>query len=427
MGTVGTGTLTVLNRNSQEITRRAGRGIEVSMCAVRNLNKSRDAIANTVELTDDPNRILESPEIDIVVELIGGMHPTFEYVTQALNNGKHVVTANKELLAVRGKELFQTAQDNSLVIAFEAAVGGGISIIKAIREGLAGNEIESLVGIINGTSNYILTGMKDNQCSFNDMLEKAQKLGYAEADPTFDVAGIDAVHKLIILASIAFGVPLQQVNDVYRSGIESLTYDDVAYAHELGFSIKPLAIAKRSKHGVETRVHPALVPSQRLLANVNGVMNAVLVTGDAVGRTLYYGAGAGAEPTASAVVADLVDVVRVLTTDPENRVPHLAFQPNSISSLPVVSVDRISTANYLRMAVDDQAGVLAEVTKILGDHDISIESILQKGTGSHEDVLPVVIVTHKTLEQNMQLAVKRLASLSSVKGSITRIRIEDLI
>ena len=427
MGTVGTGTLTVLNRNSQEITRRAGRAIEVSMCAVRNLDKSRDAIADTVELTDDPGRILESPEIDIVVELIGGMHPAFDYVTHALNNGKHVVTANKELLAVRGKELFQTAQDNSLVIAFEAAVGGGISIIKAIREGLAGNEIESLVGIINGTSNYILTGMKDNRCSFNEMLNKAQKLGYAEADPTFDVAGIDAVHKLIILASIAFGVPLQQVNDVYSSGIESLTYDDIAYAHELGFSIKPLAIAKRSEHGVETRVHPALVPSQRLLANVNGVMNAVLVTGDAVGRTLYYGAGAGAEPTASAVVADLVDVVRVLTTDPENRVPHLAFQPNSISSLPVVSVERISTANYLRMAVEDQAGVLAEVTKILGDHDISIESILQKGTGSHEDVLPVVIVTHKTLEQNMQLAVKQLESLSSVKGSITRIRIEDLI
>ncbi len=427
LGTVGCGTLTVLQRNSQEISRRAGREIEIAMCAVKNLDKSRDSIVNTVKLTDQPNQILESPDIDIVVELIGGIDPAYTYVTHALRNGKHVVTANKELLAVRGKELFQTAQDQSLVIAFEAAVGGGISIIKAIREGLAGNRIESLVGIINGTSNYILTGMKENQCSFKEMLDEAQKLGYAEADPTFDVAGIDAVHKLIILASIAFGVPLQEVSDVHRTGIESLTYDDIAYADELGFSIKPLAIAKQSENGVETRVHPALVSNRRLIANVNGVMNAILVTGDAVGRTLYYGAGAGAEPTASAVVADLVDVVRVMTSDPENRVPHLAFQPNSISSLPILSVNNISTANYLRMTVDNQAGVLAEVTKILGDHEISIESILQKGSGTHEDVLPVVIVTQETAESNMLLAIKQLESLHSVKGLITRIRIEDLI
>lgn len=427
LGTVGTGTLTVLDRNSKEIARRAGRAIEVSMCAVRHLDKSRDPIADTVKLTNDPKLILESPDIDIVVELIGGLDPAFDYITHALKNGKHVITANKELLAVRGAELFQTAQDNSLVIAFEAAVGGGISIIKAIREGLAGNRIESLIGIINGTSNYILTGMNDHQCSFNEMLHKAQKLGYAEADPTFDIAGIDAVHKLIILAAIAFGVPLQKVNDVHCSGIDSVTYDDIAYAHELGFHIKPLAIAKRTEHGLETRVHPALVPNQRLLANVNGVMNAVLVHGDAVGRTLFYGAGAGAEPTASAVVADLVDVVRVLTSDPESRVPHLAFQPSSISSLPAVSVEKISTANYLRMTVEDQAGALAEITRILGDHEISIESILQKGTGSHEDALPVVIITRRTIEENMRRAIDRLQSLETVKGDITRIRIEDLI
>ncbi len=427
LGTVGCGTLTVLQRNSQEISRRAGREIDVAMCAVKDLNKLRDSIVNSVNLTDNPNQILESPDIDIVVELIGGIEPAYDYVTHALRNGKHVVTANKELLAVRGKELFQTAQDQLLVIAFEAAVGGGISIIKAIREGLAGNRIESLVGIINGTSNYILTGMKEKHCSFNEMLDEAQKLGYAEADPTFDVAGIDAVHKLIILASIAFGVPLQEISDVNRTGIESLTYDDIAYADELGFSIKPLAIAKRSENGVETRVHPALVSNRRLIANVNGVMNAILITGDAVGRTLYYGAGAGAEPTASAVVADLVDVVRVMTSDPENRVPHLAFQPNSISSLPILSVEDISTANYLRMTVDNQAGVLAEVTKVLGDQEISIESILQKGTGSHEEVLPVVIVTHETTESNMLRAIEQLESLDSVRDTITRIRIEDLI
>ncbi|MDE0310253.1 MAG: homoserine dehydrogenase [Acidiferrobacterales bacterium] len=426
LGTVGCGTLTVLRRNSQEISRRAGREIEVAMCAVNDLNKSRDPIVDTVALTDDPGRILESADIDIVVELIGGVEPAHDYVTQALRNGKHVVTANKELLAVRGKELFQTAQNQSLVIAFEAAVGGGISIIKAIREGLAGNRIESLIGIINGTSNYILTGMKEKHCSFNEMLDDAQRLGYAEADPTFDVSGIDAVHKLIILASIAFGVPLQEIRDVHRIGIESITYDDIAYADELGFSIKPLAIAKRGENGVETRVHPALVSNRRLIANVNGVMNAILVTGDAVGRTLFYGAGAGAEPTASAVVADLVDVVRVMTSDPENRVPHLAFQPNSITPLPMLSIDDFSTANYLRLTVDNQAGVLAEVTRILGDQGISIESILQKGTGAHEDVLPVVIITQETVESNMLRAIAQLESLESVRESITRIRIESL-
>ena len=426
MGTVGCGTLTVLTRNSNEIARRAGRGIEVSCALVRNLDKSRDAIVNSIVVSDNPYDVLDSPEIDIVVELIGGVQPAYDYIIRALENGKHVVTANKELIAVRGKELFQTAQKSSVVIAFEAAVGGGISIIKAIREGLAGNRLESLVGIINGTGNYILTGMKEHSCSFEEMLENAQKLGYAEADPTFDVEGVDAVHKIIILASIAFGVPLQRVEDIYREGIGQVTYEDISYAEELGYSIKPLAIAKQSSSGVEMRVHPALISHQRLLANVDGVMNAILVTGDAVGRTMYYGAGAGAEPTASAVVADLVDVVRVLTSDPENRVPHLAFQPDALSALPIISNQNIVTANYLRMNAVNQAGVLADVTRILGDYGISIESILQKSSGTHEDILPVVIITQATVESKMNLALEQLELLETVIGKITRIRIEEL-
>ena len=426
LGTVGCGTLTVLTRNSNEIARRAGRGIEVSCALVRNLDKSRDAIVNSIVVSDNPYDVLDSPDIDIVVELIGGVQPAYDYIIRALENGKHVVTANKELIAVRGKELFQTAQKSSVVIAFEAAVGGGISIIKAIREGLAGNRLESLVGIINGTGNYILTGMKEHSCSFEEMLENAQKLGYAEADPTFDVEGVDAVHKIIILASIAFGVPLQRVEDIYREGIGQVTYEDISYAEELGYSIKPLAIAKQSSSGVEMRVHPALISHQRLLANVDGVMNAILVTGDAVGRTMYYGAGAGAEPTASAVVADLVDVVRVLTSDPENRVPHLAFQPDALSALPIISNQNIVTANYLRMNAVNQAGVLADVTRILGDYGISIESILQKSSGTHEDILPVVIITQATVESKMNLALEQLELLETVIGKITRIRIEEL-
>ena len=426
MGTVGCGTLTVLTRNSNEIARRAGRGIEVSCALVRNLDKSRDAIANSIVVSDNPYDVLDSPDIDIVVELIGGVQPAYDYIIRALENGKHVVTANKELIAVHGKELFQTAQKSSVVIAFEAAVGGGISIIKAIREGLAGNRLESLVGIINGTCNYILTGMKEHSCSFEQMLENAQKLGYAEADPTFDVEGVDAVHKIIILASIAFGVPLQRVEDIYREGIGQVTYEDISYAEELGYSIKPLVIAKQSSSGVEMRVHPALISHQRLLANVDGVMNAILVTGDAVGRTMYYGAGAGAEPTASAVVADLVDVVRVLTSDPENRVPHLAFQPDALSALPIISNQNIVTANYLRMNAVNQAGVLADVTRILGDYGISIESILQKSSGTHEDILPVVIITQATVESKTNLALEQLELLETVIGNITRIRIEEL-
>lgn len=426
LGTVGCGTLTVLTRNSNEIARRAGRGIEVSCALVRNLDKSRDAIVNSIVVSDNPYDVLDSPDIDIVVELIGGVQPAYNYIIRALENGKHVVTANKELIAVHGKELFQTAQKSSVVIAFEAAVGGGISIIKAIREGLAGNRLESLVGIINGTCNYILTGMKEHSCSFEQMLANAQKLGYAEADPTFDVEGVDAVHKIIILASIAFGVPLQRVEYIYREGIGQVTYEDISYAEELGYSIKPLAIAKQSSSGVEMRVHPALISHQRLLANVDGVMNAILVTGDAVGRTMYYGAGAGAEPTASAVVADLVDVVRVLTSDPENRVPHLAFQPDALSALPIISNQNIVTANYLRMNAVNQAGVLADVTRILGDYGISIESILQKSPGTHEDILPVVIITQATVESKTNLALEQLELLETVIGKITRIRIEEL-
>lgn len=428
LGTVGCGTATVLNRNADEIARRAGRAIQVKRAAVRDLSKPRnlDGACSSIELTDNPYEILNDTEIDIVVELIGGDQPAFEYLTNALSNGKHIVTANKELIATKGNELFRVAMDASVVIAFEAAVAGGISIIKTIREGLAGNRLTSLIGIINGTSNYILTGMKENRCSFNEMLEQAQQLGYAEADPTFDIEGVDAVHKLMILSSIAYGIPLQKFDDIYRCGIGSISAYDISVAEDLGYCIKPLAITKRSSRGVEMRVHPALVPQERLMAKVDGVMNAILVTGDAVGRTLHYGAGAGAEPTASSVVADIVDVVRVMTSDPDNRVPHLAFQPNALSQLPLVPISDIVTAHYLRMNVLNMAGALAEITRILGDNNISIESLLQKGSTNHKEHLPVAIVTQETLESNMARALDQLSALDSVLDEITHIRIETL-
>jgi len=426
LGTVGCGTLTVLSRNAQEISRRVGRRIEVTRAVVKNIDKPRPSITDSAAISEDPHFVLDSPDIDIVVELIGGVNSAYDYVKYALDNGKHVVTANKELLAVRGNELFQVAQDKSVVIAFEAAVGGGISIIKAIREGLAGNRIESLAGIINGTSNYILSGMKEHSSSFDEVLSQAQQLGYAEADPTFDVKGIDAVHKLIILASIAYGVPLQRVEDIFCEGITQISIDDIEYAEQLGYSIKPLAITRRGLDGVEMRVHPALIPQSNMLANVNGVMNAILLKGDAVGKTLFYGAGAGAEPTASAVVADIVDVARVLTGDPDNRVPHLAFQPNALSDLPIVSKGKMIAANYLRLHAVNRAGVLADITKIFGDYGISIESILQKSSsGSREDIVPIVILTQPTAEENMQSAQQQLENLDPVVGSIMRIRIEN--
>ncbi len=423
LGTVGCGTMNVLSRNCEEIARRAGRQIIVKRAAVRDIRKERELGLNSVEITDDPHAIVDDPQIDVVVELIGGESPAFDYVVRAIQSGKHVVTANKELIAIRGNELFALAQQASVVVAFEAAVGGGISIIKALREGLAGNRIESLVGIINGTSNYILSGMNEKGCSFDEMLEQAQMKGYAEADPTFDVEGVDAVHKITILAAIAFGIPLQHAG-VFREGISSITFTDMQYARELGFAIKPIAIARQCENGVQMRVHPCLMPRSSMIANVNGVMNAVLVNGDAAGETLFYGAGAGSEPTASAVVADLVDVVRTLTTDPENRVPHLAFQPQALSDLPILPIETVETANYLRMNALNRAGVLAEVTRILGDLGISIESILQKGSGRQEEVLPVIIVTQRTLEKNMIRALAQLEELPMVMGKITRIRME---
>ena len=425
LGTVGTGTLKVLSRNADEIARRAGREIIVKRVAVKDLNKQRSLEGNSVEITNHPGDVINDPEISIVVELIGGETPVYGYVVDALNKGKHVVTANKELIAIRGNELFQLAQEHSVVIAFEAAVGGGISIIKALREGLAGNRIQSLVGIINGTSNYILSGIKEKQCSFSQMLQEAQQLGYAEADPEFDIEGIDAAHKLTILAAVAFGIPLR-LDGVYREGISHISSEDMQYAEELGFEIKPMAITRCNDAGVEMRVHPCLVPQKRLIANVNGVMNAILVTGDAVGQTLHYGAGAGSEPTASAVVADLVDVVRTLTTDPGNRVPHLAFQPNQLSDLPMVPMNQICTPYYIRMNAVNRAGVLAEITRILGDLEISIESVIQKGSGEYESVLPIIMITQKTVEENMNRALEQIRKYEMVVGEINRIRIEPI-
>ncbi|HEC19540.1 MAG TPA: homoserine dehydrogenase, partial [Gammaproteobacteria bacterium] len=377
MGTVGGGTVNVLKRNAEEIARRAGRGIEISHAAARDVNKARICDTSGITLTTNPQDVVTDPEVQIVVELIGGDTLARELVLTAIANGKHVVTANKALIAKHGNEIFTAAQKQGVVVAFEAAVAGGIPIIKALREGLAGNRVEWLAGIINGTGNFILTEMRDNGSDFAEVLAEAQRLGYAEADPTFDVEGIDAAHKLTILASIAFGIPLQ-FEACYTEGITRITRADVEYAEELGYRIKHLGVARRTEAGVELRVHPTLIPERRLIANVDGVMNAVLVKGDAVGPTLYYGAGAGADPTASAVVADVVDVVRTLTSDPENRVPHLAFQPDALSDLPILPMDAVETAYYVRLQCEDKPGVLANVASILGDSGISIEAILQK-------------------------------------------------
>ena len=425
LGTVGGGTATVLQRNAAEIARRAGRSIELVSASVRDINKKRSAELDDVKLTLDSNEIVDDPNIDIILELIGGTDLAKELVLRAIENGKHIVTANKALIALHGNEIFQAAQRKGVTVAFEAAVAGGIPIIKAIREGLAGNQIEWLAGIINGTGNFILTEMRDKGRDFMDVLKEAQALGYAEADPTFDVEGIDAAHKLTILASIAFGVPLQ-FEKVYTEGISEITRADVEYAGELGYRIKHLGIARRVESGLEMRVHPTLIPHRRLIANVDGVMNAVLVRADAVGPTLYYGPGAGAEPTASAVVADLVDVVRALTTDPGNRVPHLAFQPDAIQDIDVLTMDQVETAFYLRMQVQDQAGVLADVTHIFADHDISIEAIVQKEEKDEQGCVPLVILTHNVLESNMMAAIQKIESLATVTGKIIKIRLETL-
>lgn len=421
LGTVGGGTFNVLKRNAEEISRRAGRRIIVEEVGARRVNPNCDT--KGVQFTEDVFAVATNPEIDIVVELIGGYDIARDLVMTAIENGKHVVTANKALIAVHGNEIFEAAQRKNVMVAFEASVAGGIPVIKAIREGLAANQINWLAGIINGTGNFILTEMRDKGRDFSDVLAEAQALGYAEADPTFDVEGIDAAHKLTILASLAFGIPLQ-FEKAYTEGISNITREDVQYAEELGYRIKHLGVSRRTDNGIELRVHPTLVPASALLANVNGVMNAVMVDGDAVGQTLYYGAGAGAEPTASAVVADIVDVVRTLTADRDNRVPHLAFQPSALSDMPVLPVEQIETAYYLRMQALEQPGVLAQITRILGDKGINIEAIIQKETC--EEQVPVIILTQRVQEQQMNEAIAAIEALSAISGSVTRIRVEHL-
>ncbi|MGA7949067.1 MAG: homoserine dehydrogenase [Thiobacillaceae bacterium] len=426
LGTVGGGTLTVLRRNRQEITRRAGREIHVTMAAVRNLEKVKRYGSDTITLTEDPFAVVNNPDIDIVVELIGGLEPAKELVLTAIENGKHVVTANKHLLAKYGNEIFGAAQNRGVMVAFEAAVAGGIPIIKALREGLTANRIEWVAGIINGTTNFILTEMREKGLGFDTVLKQAQELGYAEADPTFDVEGIDAAHKLTILSAIAFGIPVQ-FDKAYTEGITQLTGDDVKYAEQLGYRIKLLGITKRRTNGIELRVHPTLIPEKRLIANVNGPMNAVLIMGDAVGPTLYYGAGAGAEPTASAVVADLVDVTRLSTADPHHRVPHLAFQPDALlADLPILPMEEVETAYYLRMRVSDETGVLADITRILADQDISIDALMQREPKEGEDSTDLILLTHETVEKYINAAIARMEGLSSVQGKVTRIRLETL-
>jgi homoserine dehydrogenase len=425
LGTVGGGTVNVLKRNAAEISRRAGREIIIKRASAKDLSKIRICDTQGIILSSDPMDIINDPEIEIVLELIGGAGTVKEMVLKAIENGKHVVTANKSLIALHGNEIFAKASEKGVIVAFEAAVAGGIPIIKAIREGLSGNHIQWLAGIINGTGNFILTEMRDKGRDFYDVLAEAQALGYAEADPTFDVEGIDAGHKLTILASIAFGIPLQ-FDKVYTEGITQVTRLDVEYAEQLGYRIKHLGIARQTPEGIELRVHPTLIPERRLIANVNGVMNAVLVKGDAVGATLYYGAGAGAEPTASAVVADVIDVVRALTSDPENRVPHLAFQADSLADITVLTADCFKTSYYLRLNAEDKPGVLADVTRILADHHISIEAIIQKEPLRDETAIPIILLTQITLEKEMNAAIAEIEALKTVTGKVNRIRMETL-
>ena len=425
LGTVGGGTVNVLKRNAEEIARRAGRQIVITRASTKDLTKSRICDTTGIMLTQDPYEIINDPEIDIVCELIGGAGAVKDMVLAAIEQGKHVVTANKSLIALHGNEIFAEASKKGVIVAFEAAVAGGIPIIKAIREGLSGNHIEWLAGIINGTGNFILTEMRDKGRDFYDVLKEAQALGYAEADPTFDVEGIDAGHKLTILASIAFGIPLQ-FDKVYTEGITRITREDVGYAEELGYRIKHLGIARKAANGIELRVHPTLIPERRMIANVDGVKNAILVYGDAVGPSLFYGAGAGAEPTASAVVADIIDVVRALTSDPENRVPHLAFQADALHDVPVLPPEQFKTSYYLRLNAEDKPGVLADVTRILAQHHISIDSIIQLKPIDDCALVPVILLTQITLEQEMNAAIDEMEALPTISGKINRIRLETL-
>ncbi len=425
IGTVGGGTFAVLRRNQEEIIRRAGRGIVIKMVADKDLGRARKLVGAAAEITDDAYKVVASPDIDIVIELIGGTKIAKDLILTAIDNGKHVVTANKALLATHGNEIFLAAQKKGVMVAFEAAVAGGVPIIKALREGLTANRIEWIAGIINGTSNFILSEMREKGSSFNDVLAEAQQLGYAEADPTFDVEGVDAAHKLTIMAAIAYGIPMQ-FDKAYTEGISGLTKEDIRYAEELGYRIKLLGITRRTPAGIELRVHPTLIPARRLIANVEGVMNAILVKGDAAGATLYYGAGAGAEPTASAVVADLVDVTRMHTADPEHRVPHLAFRPDRMSDTPILAMEEVETSYYLRLRVLDRPGVLADITRILADMSISIDAMVQKEPSEGEELVDIIMLTHLTQEKNVNSAIKRIESLPVVSGKVTRIRLEHL-
>jgi homoserine dehydrogenase len=425
IGTVGGGTFNVLKRNEEEITRRAGRPIRITTVADKNLELARKVAGPGVKITDDAFAVVADPEIDIVVELIGGYGVAKQLVLAAIDNGKHVVTANKALLAVHGNEIFEAAQKRGVMVAFEAAVAGGIPIIKALREGLSANRIEWIAGIINGTTNFILSEMRDKGLPFAEVLKEAQALGYAEADPTFDIEGHDAAHKATIMSAIAFGVPMQFAA-AHIEGITRLDSVDIAYAEQLGYRIKLLGIARMREEGIELRVHPTLVPGKRLLANVEGAMNAVLVQADAVGATLYYGKGAGAEPTASAVIADLVDVTRLHTADPEHRVPHLAFQPDQVRDLKVLPISEIITSYYLRMRVDDKPGVLADITRILADSGLSIEALIQKEAAEGEAQTDIIMLTHKTVEKNADAALALIEALPVVRGQVTRIRMENL-
>ena len=425
IGTVGGGTFSVLRRNREEIGRRAGCAITMKMVADKDIDRARALVGDGAMVTDDANDVVNSPDIDIVVELIGGTTIAKDLMLKAIANGKHVVTANKALLAQHGNEIFAAAQKRDVMVAFEGAVGGGIPIIKSLREGLTANRIEWIAGIINGTSNFILSEMREKGAGFQDALKEAQRLGYAEADPTFDIEGVDAAHKLTIMAAIGFGIPTQ-FPAVYIEGISKLTREDIEYAEELGYRIKLLGIAKRKPRGIELRVHPTLIPHRRLIANVEGVMNAILVQGDVVGQTMYYGAGAGAEPTASAVIADLVDVARMLTADPEHRVPHLAFQPDQLSDVSILPIGEVETSYYLRLRVLDRTGVLADITRILADLDISIDAMVQKEPHAGEEEVDIIMLTHQTVEKRVNAAIAKIEALPVVSGKVTRIRLEQL-
>jgi homoserine dehydrogenase len=425
IGTVGGGAFTVLSRNHEEISRRAGCAISMKLVVDKEVERARRIVGKRAIVTADANDAVASPDIDIVVELIGGTTIAKELILKAIANGKHVVTANKALLAQHGNEIFAAAQKKDVMVAFEGAVGGGIPIIKALREGLSANRIEWIAGIINGTSNFILSEMREKGASFQDVLKEAQRRGYAETDPTFDIEGVDAAHKLTIMAAIGFGIPMQ-FKSVYTEGISKLAQKDIRYAGELGYRIKLLGITKRKDKGIELRVHPTLIPERRLIANVEGVMNAILVKGDAVGQTMYYGAGAGAEPTASAVVADLVDVARMLTADPEHRVPYFAFQSGALSSAPILPMGEVETRCYLRMHVQDKPGVLADITRILADLHISIEAMVQKEPREGEQQVDIIMLTHLTVEKNVDAAIARIEKLPVVVGKVTRIRLEEL-